>query len=258
MTPARMIRFSAVLLLTLLAFGRSAESAGFSGASKWIGLEGRDETNWLQDAYPGFIGANTRLSWIWAPRHEGEQSAGPRRVYFRREIVLPEPKPAIKEVHLQYVGDSECRAWVNGVALGAERGAGWPAKRPGQPPAPVEAQHEPQPVPASAPASPAVPPKPRPSAGDANNLVFYGKLDLAIAAERPQRAVTGGIGNGGAVAEFGAGGLADVIFLEAEDDLAGAVGELESGLIAAGQVAELVAVLPAGRGGGTPEAVENG
>lgn len=92
--------------------------------AKWIGLDGVDQTNLLEDAYPGFLGSTTRLSWIWFPVGEPEKSAPPGTVYFRREIVIPTDKPPVQEVHFQFAGDSECRAWINGFDLGVQKGFG--------------------------------------------------------------------------------------------------------------------------------------
>lgn len=88
---------------------------------RWIGLDGVEQTTWLEDAYPGFVGSTTRLSWIWFPAGEPEKSAPVGMNYFRRVIVIPRDKPPLKEVHLQFVGDSECRAWINGFDLGAQK-----------------------------------------------------------------------------------------------------------------------------------------
>jgi alpha-L-rhamnosidase len=75
--------------------------------AKWIGLEGKDETNWL---------AGT--SWIWHPNGEPEKSVPPGTNYFRRRIVIPADRE-IKRIRFQYTGDNECRGWVNGRDVGA-------------------------------------------------------------------------------------------------------------------------------------------
>lgn len=89
--------------------------------AQWIGLDGLEQTAWLQDAYPGFVGSTTRLSWIWFPAGNPEKSAPPGTYYFRRVIVVPPGKPPLKQVHFQFVGDSECRAWINGFDLGTQK-----------------------------------------------------------------------------------------------------------------------------------------
>ena len=90
--------------------------------AKWIGFDGTEQTNLLQNAYSGFEGVYTSISWIWFPEGEPEKSAKLGMYYFRREIVIPDSKPAVKEVHFEFAGDSECRAWLNGVELGSKQG----------------------------------------------------------------------------------------------------------------------------------------
>jgi alpha-L-rhamnosidase len=89
--------------------------------AQWIGLDGVDQTNWIEGGYPGFVDATTTLSWIWSADGNAEKSA-PRTNYFRRVIVIPTEKPALKEVHFQFAGDSECHAWINGFDLGVQNG----------------------------------------------------------------------------------------------------------------------------------------
>jgi alpha-L-rhamnosidase len=126
-----------VLLVAVIFFRGTAHASGRSEPDyrmmgllkpsdwhgKWIGLDGVAETTWLEDAYPGFEGPSTRMSWIWFPvRGEPQKSAAPGTFYFRREIIIPPEKPPVKEVHFQFAGDSTCRAWINGFDLGRQRG----------------------------------------------------------------------------------------------------------------------------------------
>jgi alpha-L-rhamnosidase len=90
--------------------------------AQWIGFDGVEQTNLLENAYSGFEGVYTSISWIWFPEGEPEKSAKPGTYYFRREIVIPDSKPAVKEVHFEFAGESECRAWLNGVELGSKKG----------------------------------------------------------------------------------------------------------------------------------------
>jgi len=89
---------------------------------KWIGLDLVEQTNWLQTAYAGFEDQTTSLSWIWSPQDQPEKAAGDGTYYFRRVIIVPDSKPAVKEAHFQFAGDSECHAWLNGDDLGSKRG----------------------------------------------------------------------------------------------------------------------------------------
>lgn len=93
----------------------------FGADAKWIGLDGVEQVNFLENSYAGYDDQNTALSWIWFPQGEPEKSAAPATNCFRHEIVIPASKPVIKEVHFRFTGDSECRAWINGVELGAQR-----------------------------------------------------------------------------------------------------------------------------------------
>ncbi len=117
-------------LLTVILFTSCGVLASASPAllndsdwrGKWIGLDGMDQTTWLEGGYPGFEGSTTKLSWIWYPVGEPEKSAPPGPAYFRRLIVIPADKPPVKEVHFQFAGDSECRGWINGFNLGLQKG----------------------------------------------------------------------------------------------------------------------------------------
>jgi alpha-L-rhamnosidase len=75
--------------------------------AQWIGLDGKDETNFLANTF-----------WIWSPGGEPEKSVPPATNYFRREIFIP-TNQVVKNIRFQYTGDSECRGWINGLDLGA-------------------------------------------------------------------------------------------------------------------------------------------
>ncbi|HEU6447221.1 MAG TPA: family 78 glycoside hydrolase catalytic domain [Verrucomicrobiae bacterium] len=74
---------------------------------QWIGMDGREKTNYLE-------GAN----WIWYPRGEPEKLAAPGTVCFRRVVVIPAGRK-ITHAEWVYTGDNECRGWFNGFDLGA-------------------------------------------------------------------------------------------------------------------------------------------
>lgn len=77
------------------------------GNAKWIGLDGREGSEYL---------ANT--SWIWSPGGEPNKSAPAGTNYFRRVVTIPAGR-TIKSALFQYTGDNEGRGWLNEFDLGA-------------------------------------------------------------------------------------------------------------------------------------------
>ncbi|MGA4577667.1 family 78 glycoside hydrolase catalytic domain [Limisphaera sp. VF-2] len=73
----------------------------------WIGLEGRETTNWLAETH-----------WIWHPQVPRALEAPAGTNWFRRVVTLPAGRRIVRAI-FEYTGDNECRGWLNGRDLGA-------------------------------------------------------------------------------------------------------------------------------------------